>query len=414
MIFLYAINITLCLILSTLPVVYLSRYLKLGFINPMSIQYFINLPFLLFATIVGPLFILDKGLEDGWFNFAIFMENIQLTCTMLTTLFCVKLVSKSFYLKYRLINIFGSCEIRNARMLLASLIFLILYFVAFLLLTKNVGLVNWVANPREAYQYSRAGAGHWYALSILFLSVSYVLMIVYSSREWKAFLLFFFYLPLVYILGSKGFVLSFSIFFIIYLWFARSKLLFYSFYLIPVLAFALLLLNFNATNLLAVINYFDFYVNSARYYEMYSNGEINLFYGYIWLSDFYQYLPRALYPEKPFVYGITNVNEFLFPGAAEETHTPSFGGPVRSFAEFGILGVILSSLFNPLTFINIVLMFNIYSRGDLCSIRMRSNTLYMFIWAFAPSFLVFFGAIYSVIIFGVIMIILSVINRLKF
>ena len=45
------------------------------------------------------------------------------------------------------------------------------------------------------------------------------------------------------------------------------------------------------------------------------------------------------------------VNEFFFPGAAEETNFPAFGGPIDYFADFGLLGVIFLTFFNPFKFV---------------------------------------------------------------
>ena len=53
------------------------------------------------------------------------------------------------------------------------------------------------------------------------------------------------------------------------------------------------------------------------------------------------------------------VNEHFFPGAAEATHTPAFGGPVPYFADFGLIGVIVYSFFNfQLIFSNIYIISN--------------------------------------------------------
>ena len=87
------------------------------------------------------------------------------------------------------------------------------------------------------------------------------------------------------------------------------------------------------------------------YFKEYYSGKISLFYGQIYFSDFCTLIPRGLFPNKPYVYVITLVNEYFFPGAAAETNTPAFGCPISYFADFGILGLILIKFIDPFRFI---------------------------------------------------------------
>ena len=82
-----------------------------------------------------------------------------------------------------------------------------------------------------------------------------------------------------------------------------------------------------------VLSYFDFYINSSIYFKEYYSGKFILFYGQIYFSDFWSLIPRGLFPDKPYVYGITYVNEYFFPGAAAESNTPAFGGPISYYAD---------------------------------------------------------------------------------
>lgn len=182
---------------------------------------------------------------------------------------------------------------------------------------------------------------------------------------------------------------------------------------LSLIGFSLMLLNFKPADIFYVIAYFDYYVNSAMYFQAYFKGEIDLFYGKIWLTSFYGYVPRALFPEKPYVYGFLYVNEFFYPGLAEESHTPAFGGPIEAFADFGFIGVILFELFNFKTILNTILLYLLYKNIDLQSIRSNSNNLYLFIWMLAPAYMTFFGSVYSVVLFVIIMKVISFFNRVK-
>ncbi|PCJ29317.1 MAG: hypothetical protein COA99_19530 [Moraxellaceae bacterium] len=361
----------------------------------------------------GPLFILQKGLFDYWFNYALCMTNISLFFSLLLVIITLKFSNKNNFIKYKFMSIMRPVKLKKNRMLFSSIFFLLLFFLTFILLTRDFGLLNWIANPREGYQLHRVGNGQWYALSLLFLSVSFTLIMVYTKTVLKTIFVFFFYAFLIFFLGSKGFVLSYFIFFLIILWYRKSKYFKKLFLILPPIGFFLLILNFNPNNLADIFKYFDHYINSAMYYEAYSKGEIKLYYGYIWISDFYHYLPRILFPDKPYIYGLLHVNEFFWPGAAELTNTPAFGGPLAAFADFGILGVLLSSLFNLSLFVEIIFYFILYRDNSLNNIRENSNKLYLFIWILAPSFMIFFGSLYMIILFILIIKIIATFNKLK-
>jgi hypothetical protein len=57
--------------------------------------------------------------------------------------------------------------------------------------------------------------------------------------------------------------------------------------------------NFGSVEFQSVVEYFDSYVNSANYYEAYFNNEIDLFLGKLFITSFWELVPRALYPDKP-------------------------------------------------------------------------------------------------------------------
>jgi hypothetical protein len=411
---LYVLNSLLFVVLSFIPVIYYSRYFKLGFINPISLTFLIFIPVTLMKTFIGPLFVLKNGLFNEWFNFALLMTNLSLLFSFLLILATIRLIERNSFFRYRLINIVKPFKIKRIRIILVSIFFLILFIITFILLTKNFGLINWILNPRTGYQLHRVGSGHWYALSLLFLSTSYTLSLLYSKNILSSIIIFLVYTTIVYFFGSKGFILSYAIFFLIILWFKKSKYFKVLLFVVPPIGFGLMLFNFNPSEFADIAKYFDYYINSAMYYEAYYKGEIDLFYGYLWLTDFYQYLPRTIFEDKPFVYGFLHINEHFFPGAAEATNTPAFGGPIAEFADFGIFGVILMSFFNISTFLQTILFYKLYDNMDFQTIKRNSNLLYLFIWLLAPSFLVFFGTIYMIILFILIIKIISIFNRIKY
>lgn len=413
MIFLYSLNILFFIFITTFKVYYLSKYFKFKFLNPISIPFFIGLPVVIMKVFGGPVFILTNGLFNVWFNYALAVTNIGLATSFLVIYSTIKFSERNSFIKNKLIHIIKMYNPKKNRMILVAMFFLFLFVIMFILLSRDFGFINWLMNPRIGYQLHRAGNGQWYALSLLFLSTSYTIMMIYSRKISSLLLILIVYVLLVFLLGSKGFILSYIIFFVIILWLRRSKYLKRALFIIPIMGFGLMLLNFNPSKFIQIASYFDYYANSAMYFEAYSKDEIDLFYGKIWLTDFYKYVPREIYPDKPYVYGFLHVNEFFYPGQAEKTNTPAFGGPMPAFADFGFIGVILFAIFDFGLIFHTILLYLLYKNINLYYIRANSNNFYLFIWMLAPSFMTFFGTIYSIILFILIVKIISIFNRIK-
>jgi hypothetical protein len=147
---------------------------------------------------------------------------------------------------------------------------------------------------------------------------------------------------------------------------------------------------FGYSNVLDIIHYFDYYYNSTLYFTEYLNNHLNLFHGKIFLTGLWGLIPRMLFPNKPYVYGITLINEVFYPGAAAETHTPAFGGPIAAFADFGIFGVIVSSLFNINTVIRTFCYYLIFSKYNIQQIKKSVFLILIFSYVIAPGFLSYF------------------------
>jgi len=271
-------------------------------------------------------------------------------------------------------------------------------------------------NPREGYQFHRSGAGFLWVLAISFLSVSFVLSTLYAKSRIKLFLIFFIYAFSAYFLGSKGIVLDFFLYFLIILWLTKYKKLKYIYIIMLPLVFGIMLYNFfssaGSTDFKEVFSYFDHYVNATMYYEAYYTNKIDLFYGKVYFSDFWNLVPRGVYPNKPYVFGITHVNEFFFPGAAEETNTPAFGGAVNYFADFGIIGVILFSFINPIKFISYFFLCQLLKNYTYETIVNNSYILLLFILFTAPYFLFYLIFPLNMALFFFISVIILLFNRI--
>lgn len=86
------------------------------------------------------------------------------------------------------------------------LIFSVVIFMFFLLIvmTKDI---NWILDPRKAYQYSRAGNGIFYVIYLF--SIAILLVRVYASDSRYRLIWLILILVLSFFTGSKGIVFSF-------------------------------------------------------------------------------------------------------------------------------------------------------------------------------------------------------------
>jgi hypothetical protein len=411
----FFLNFLFIILLSVFPVYYQSKFFKLGWVNPFTILFMVAIPIDLFKQFLGPLFLLEKGFLDPYFNFSLLMTNISLLMSCLMLVFLLNILKRTIFLK--LLNKLQAYRFKIIRISRLGWLFLAVFFICFFLVASHsYGVINWITNPREGYQFHRSGAGHFYALSLSMLSVSFVLFTISVKKDISIIFIFSIFVYLVSLLGSKGFILSFFTYTLVILWFRRFRYLKILFVLGLPLVGLLLLSNYEKYDFASVAKYFDYYVKSAMYYEAYFSGEIDLFYGKLWITDYWRLVPRAYFPEKPYVYGLLHVNEYFYPGAAAATHTPAFGGPVASFADFGVIGVILTPIFNISSNFKILLTFllysNLYSNIDMKGILSNSKKIYLFMWLLAPSFLTFFPLPLNLLLFFLIVKTISIGNRI--
>lgn len=281
------------------------------------------------------------------------------------------------------------------------------------MLAKEYGVLDWIMNPRIGYQLHRTGNGMFYALAKLCLSTFIGLYFLYASSNKQLIYRFLIVIPIAYMLGSKGYLLDILIFLFIVLWFRKfkyQKVLYTTF--LP-LIFLLMIYLLKPDDIEGVVAYFDYYLNSARFYEAMSLGQLDYFYGKIYLTDFWGLVPRSIFPEKPVIYGFLYVNEFFFPGAAEATNTPAFGGPVAPYADFGIIGVILSSLFNFKTLFLLYSYNLIFKKTRYEEIIIHPLTVFLILLYFSPQYLDFFNFPLNIVMYLIVLSILCWSSRLK-
>ncbi|CEK19126.1 hypothetical protein CWRG_02399 [Chthonomonas calidirosea] len=419
---LYVGNLLLWLFLTLLPPIYFSIYFRLGTLNLLTIYALFTIPPEIVTTLSGPLFLLKDGLFNPYFQYALLVQNVHdgLAFLMLTLL--VRLLSAQPFRGYleRLMRS-GGLAARPKRMRLAADLFFALFCLCFVLLARHsYGVVPWILNPRMGYQFHRAGAGQWYALCITFLSLATVLGTVYTTSSTSLFKRLPLYLFGVYLLGSKDYILLYTAYFLTILSLRKFRYFRATFFLLVLISIALFAYIFissmHGLGIEQIATYSDYFVNAAMYYQRYLNGQIPLYHGEIFLSSFWRIVPRALYPNKPYSYGITLINDIFYPGQASKGFTPAFA-TVSYFADFGWIGVVLSGLLSPTNVLTALLYVMVLPRLPYLDLTRTQQSPRMLLYAFlliaAPAFLTFFDFPLDVLFFGFIVGIVEIICRLR-
>jgi hypothetical protein len=225
-------------------------------------------------------------------------------------------------------------------------VFIGVLLVSFLVLVISSNGV-FITDPRYAYQHHRSGVGLFW---ILFISFSGILFVHYSfkSKGLKFSVVFVFAMAAA-MSGSKHVLVIYflCVYFMLVIRGFRVKL---HYYLIGISCLIiLLLLNFGQLGadesfLLRVGRYYNALDLAKLVFQDYSSGQLEFMYGKIFSSSFWSYIPRGLYPEKPFAYGPLLVLEHYFPGMAATGHTPSFGPLTTDFVDFWYFAPVVNIL----------------------------------------------------------------------
>lgn len=388
----FSLNVLVTIILLLSPF-YWSQFLRLGIINPVTIMAIIEMPLKLAEYIFGPIFILGT-VEDFGYNFALAMTNLRFFVELLIILFLIQ--SVEFYKASKLS--FSKIVYGSRELIFAARFFIFLGISTFILLAELTGgLYDWLSNVRISYIEKRSGYGSIYALSINFISLSYFFYGL-ASKSVKSFtrqtIIFFI---LIFVYGSKGLFLTFFTFYLINIWRMGYSFSFFrtvtGLFFVAIFMISNLILGSSTAELVQIINYFDMFINASIFYNDRLLNNLPLYDGLIWSTSFWEYVPRGLYPEKPYVYGILHVVEEYYPGGPASGNTPMFSGEVTKYADYGILGVIFLSFFNLGLFLKVymLLVFSNYINSD--SKNIKELHLVVMLVLFAPSFGIYFPTI---------------------
>lgn len=238
--------------------------------------------------------------------------------------------------------------ILNLHILMMALVAIALF--VYLTHRSGLGLLPWLLDPRYGYQYHRTGLGHLYVASLSIWNFIFLYFLFFRVKK-VAHLIpaTIAFVSILYFYGSKGLVVFAVLESVVYYNFFINKiklrwaLIIFGLF-VAVFSFVFSLYSHQNTNVslsTRILRYADYY-NNARMFFSHFDEEFEYAYGKEYLSGLWMYVPRAVYPNKPFSYGIVKyVVEKYYPGAGESGHTPAFGGPVESYLNFGFAGVIL-------------------------------------------------------------------------
>lgn len=232
---------------------------------------------------------------------------------------------------------------------LRQLFLIMLAFAMFVLLMQASGLgLIWFTDPRMAYLSSRLGVSfismmfQW----LLLLSLLYYLLTIRP-------LLFGMIIPVcayifvIYFTGCKANLLSGLVMACVYynffikkismIWIVTGVLMVLGLFLV------LLLLHHSYDNVLSSLSYFDYAKNTGKFLMAFDL--FGLQYGYGALSDLWFYVPRGLFSNKPFEYGVVLIQKVLSPGSAAAGHTDGMLPWSLAYLDFGVAGVFFSGVF---------------------------------------------------------------------
>lgn len=260
---------------------------------------------------------------------------------------------------------------KSPRLLLISQFLMFSTFLSWVIVTKGIAITE----PRVAYMDMRKGVGYIWALGIYTISLNAALKLIFCRLSIRSVLS---NLLLPYFYASKGFVLSLIVPFMFYKGplslrsvFKRSILRSY-FRRLPLLGVSLLALlvftyififsgGFTNENFGVVDRFLNTYssFSTANKAVLENTPEFENIKSSIYFSSFWSWVPRSIFPDKPFAYGTVAVIDYFYPGLAEAGATPSIGLGTVEYLQFGYLGIVFNVLLNfqlvaPLAFIIIL------------------------------------------------------------
>lgn len=243
---------------------------------------------------------------------------------------------------------------RGRRFSLVKLALIMLAAVACFVALAVVGGggLLWLTSSRQAYQFHRAGAGPFFAATQWAITFGMVYTL-WATRPGtvRTALVVTLFCAATYLLGSKAFIVTLVIVGVAYRHFMVRPVPAVV-YLVggPLLLAAVVGLQIAQGTALSLVDtalYFrEYFATSAEFINRFQ--EFGHLYGGGALSSLWFFVPRGLYPDKPYEYGVLLIHRVVFPGAAEMGHTPGILPWALAYLDFGVFGVFLHGVVSGL------------------------------------------------------------------
>jgi hypothetical protein len=137
----------------------------------------------LFKVIIGPLVLIQNGLFNRYYQYALWITNIDLFIGFVITVLLVKFFFRNHFINEITERIHCNKKIKRQRIVfLGMFFFFVSLFFFYMLANTSFSIIQWVKEPRTGYQFHRTGAGHFYALFLLSLSISFTLVLLYTKK----------------------------------------------------------------------------------------------------------------------------------------------------------------------------------------------------------------------------------------
>ena len=236
------------------------------------------------------------------------------------------------------------CNKNNSR---TGNIFFIIGILSFsYLVFGTTGGMLWVNDSRLAYIEYRTGFGQYYAMYLWAINISFIYILFkitdkknITSKDYIKVIIL--YLFILYFSGSKGAMITPFVITLLFYDFYIQTFSFYRLLTFGVLVtfFIIIILLQQTNGINGILLYLSEYFNMTAEY-IYRSDELGNLMGLGLLTDFYSMVPRSIYEEKPYIYGVLYIHNLLTPGQAETGNTFGVLQWSLSYLDFGIIGVI--------------------------------------------------------------------------
>lgn len=302
----------------------------------------------LFSGIVAN-FILQKQLYNYYDSVkTVLISIVYLFGNLLPYLFRGPLPSNLFGKIMSFLGLDSETPAKRFNIIKFSLFLVCMFGVYIALMQVGGGGTLWLTKTRIAYSKYRTGAGIFFLMT-QWISTFALLFYLWSRRPsgLNLLLLIVVFASLAFFTGSKKNILVVFVISLCYYNFSIKRISLFYIMIILCLLFltflSLLYIQGSYSSLVAAPLYFkDYFDTSARFISRFD--ELGYHYGRGWLSSFWFYVPRHLYPDKPYEYGHGLIHQILFPGAAKLGHTPGILKWSLAYLDFGAIGVFIIGL----------------------------------------------------------------------